>query len=382
MKRTFMRRSSLVALFLICFSIIGVAVYAVCQGGVSQWQEQSNNVIGTCFGHTINYSYGWNISWVDGGSTASKKVISNGTCNNVSAPTDSCVPKYVLSYTITPRLGGIDTTATISSYNGLEVGATCDFSAGVADSDTHTKFCDNPKGACNGTPDYSTYPSGCATGFTLSGGVCTRSSAFISRCYTYGDGYDDTNCVCEGCASCGGSPIFVDLGGNGVKFTDAARGVHFDLNSRDDAEQISWFAPGEKAAWLALDRNGNGEIENGRELFGDFTAQPESPTRNGFSALAEFDRVASGGNGDGQIDARDAVYASLLLWDDNNHDGVSQPNELTRIADSPVKTISLDYRSARKRDQYGNELRYRAKVTAQGGAKLGPYAYDVFLLGQ
>ena len=66
-----------------------------------------------------------------------------------------------------------------------------------------------------------------------------------------------------------------------------------------------------------LDRNGNGTIDDGTELFGDVTAQPDPPAgekKNGFRALAEYDMTSNGGNGNGQIDSGDSVFASLRLW--------------------------------------------------------------------
>ncbi|HZI19297.1 MAG TPA: hypothetical protein VEY09_11950 [Pyrinomonadaceae bacterium] len=93
-------------------------------------------------------------------------------------------------------------------------------------------------------------------------------------------------------------------------------------------------------------------------------------------ALAEFDRPDEGGNSDGVIDAADAVYVSLRLWCDEDHDGLSRPGELHPLWAAGVGSISLSYREAMRRDRHGNRFRYRAKVYGSGG----PWAYDVFLL--
>lgn len=179
------------------------------------------------------------------------------------------------------------------------------------------------------------------------------------------------------------SPIIIDVSGDGFQLTDASHGVNFDIRGNGKPINLSWTASGALNAFLALDRNGNGTIDNGKELFGNFTDQPLSPEPNGFLALAEFDKPSNGGNSDGMIDAKDANFNSLRLWIDSNHDGISQPDELFKLPELGVFSISLKYRESRHIDQFGNEFRFKAKINIadqqQDLSEAGPLAYDVFL---
>jgi hypothetical protein len=192
----------------------------------------------------------------------------------------------------------------------------------------------------------------------------------------YGGSY-----YCEpGCY--GSSPIIFDLDDNGFNLTDADHGVNFDLNADHQRERIAWTSSAGSDAWLCRDRNGDGVIGDGRELFGNFTPLANGRRApNGFVALAEFDAPASGGNGDGQLDSGDRLWTTLLLWIDTNHDGISQPSELITLAEGGVQSIDLHYIRSKYTDDNGNIFRFRAKAVVRDrkGKFHNSKIYDVFL---
>jgi hypothetical protein len=193
---------------------------------------------------------------------------------------------------------------------------------------------------------------------------------------TDGEAWNSADCACEPA-----SPIIIDMSGKGFDLTSAAGGVPFDITGDGSLVKIAWTASGADNAFLSLP-GPDGLVHNGKELFGNFTPQLPSANPNGFAALAVYDQLTNGGNGDGMIDARDKIFASLRLWIDSNHDGICQPEELHTLPSLGVDSISLSYSASMRRDQYGNLFRYRSTVNPgdqKDSSSVGHLAYGVFL---
>lgn len=189
--------------------------------------------------------------------------------------------------------------------------------------------------------------------------------------------FNFNNCCCQG------SPILIDIDGNGFAMTNGENGVNFDINGDGVIDRTSWTAANADDAWLVLDRNSNQIIDDGTEMFGNYCNQPAPPAgvlRNGFNGLAEFDKFENGGNMDGQISNIDSIFSQLRLWRDTNHNGVSEQNELFTLNTLNVVKIDLDYRESNRVDEFGNRFKFRAKVRDAQGASVGRWAWDVFVI--
>jgi hypothetical protein len=82
------------------------------------------------------------------------------------------------------------------------------------------------------------------------------------------------------------------------------------------------------------------------------------------------------------ITETDLIFSSLRLWQDSNHNGVSEPSELHALEAPGLKKLYLDYKDSKRVDEYGNKFRFRCKVTDMRDAQLGRWAWDVFLVTQ
>jgi hypothetical protein len=190
---------------------------------------------------------------------------------------------------------------------------------------------------------------------------------------------DLCRCDAEIPPCCCTSPILIDIAGDGFRLTSWTDGVEFAPRPGFHPSARAWTEVNSDDAWLVLDRDGDGVINDGSEMFGDATPQtrPAGGTlRNGFLALAQHDDDSNDA-----IDETDAVFSELRLWQDADHDGVSQPSELHTLPDLGVAGISLAYAEAREVDQHGNAFRYWARVYGTAGSPVGMTAWDVWLVG-
>lgn len=245
-------------------------------------------------------------------------------------------------------------------------------------------------GGCFVALQDATICGNCNGSITVGGTTCNEGSANALVDCTGGGQCcgaiicSNTICQCGGggggvCGRCGESPILLDPFDEGFHLSSLDNGVKFRTQPGGPLTQMSWTDPKWRNGWLALDRNGDGTIDDFTELFGNLTPQPPSDTPNGFLALAVFDDPRKGGNGNGVIDPDDSVFRRLRVWIDTNHNGVSEPGELHTLQDLGISKIGLTYQETPRIDQFGNQFRFKGSVWEEGGAEKD-ICYDVFLV--
>lgn len=176
------------------------------------------------------------------------------------------------------------------------------------------------------------------------------------------------------------TPLVVDLDGDGLRLAGPEDPVRFDLTADGVPELITWTAAGRNEGFLAIDLNGNGRIDSGRELFGSQTVLPLTGAvggSHGFRPLADYDSKTLGGNENSVIDPDDPVFSQLRIWIDRNHNGISEPGELSSLPAAGIRTIEYGYGFMGSRDEHGNVLWLEGQAWSdRGETKI----YDVIFL--
>ena len=132
------------------------------------------------------------------------------------------------------------------------------------------------------------------------------------------------------------TPIVLDLNGDGIQTTTMQNGVNFDINNDGKVDQTAWVARGD--GLLVRDINHDGQINDGSELFGSATVLPSGKTAaDGYVAMKALDT-----NNDGVLNAKDAAFSELMVWTDNNGNGITDEHELTNLSDLGISSLSLN----------------------------------------
>jgi hypothetical protein len=152
---------------------------------------------------------------------------------------------------------------------------------------------------------------------------------------------------------CEHSPIVLDLAGDGIELGAPEAGVWFDLRQTGRELLTAW--PRGDDALLVIDEDGDGAITHGGELFGTSLGAEGGRHRDGFASLARLDS-----NKNGRIDPKDARFAHLRLWRDEDRDGKSAPKELESLTEAGVVEIALEGVFSAARDRAGNRLALRS----------------------
>ncbi|HEX6099977.1 MAG TPA: matrixin family metalloprotease [Thermoanaerobaculia bacterium] len=205
---------------------------------------------------------------------------------------------------------------------------------------------------------------------------CTGNPPVCDTTIDTGGGYQCSFSQC--------SPLILDLNGDGIHTTSTDDPVSFDLTGDGVPERLGWTNPATEEAFLWLDLDRNGRVDDGRELFGHGTVLENGlRAQDGFEALSQYDQVSLGGNRDGKLSKEDRVWDRLRLWVDADQDGVCTPPETGPIAEYGVLDIALTYSVHETVDPSGNVHRLRSSygrwIRGDGRPVVARFAlHDVF----
>jgi len=151
-------------------------------------------------------------------------------------------------------------------------------------------------------------------------------------------------------------PLILDMDGKGIELTPAGKGAFFDINGDGKKDSTAWVKG--NSAFLVMDRNNNGLIDDGSELFGD-----QHGASNGFLELARFDSLR-----DNIIDRKDSVYKALKIYQDLNGNGAIDSGEVKSLEKAGVASINLDFSNTDVQKD-GNRMILTGNFTTADGAK-------------
>ncbi len=144
------------------------------------------------------------------------------------------------------------------------------------------------------------------------------------------------------------SPLVVDLDGDGVETVGTNNNIYFDHDGNGFAENTGWV--GKDDGLLVRDINGNGQIDNGTELFGNNSVLSSGEkAANGFEALADLDS-----NNDGVFNSSDTAWNQVEVWKDANLNGYVDEGELLTLEQANVSGINLNYQKGNTQDENNN----------------------------
>lgn len=158
------------------------------------------------------------------------------------------------------------------------------------------------------------------------------------------------------------SPVILDLDGDGVETRSLEEGIFFDHDGNHFAENTGWVAADD--GLLVWDKDHNGEIETGNELFGDHTQLADGTfAANGYEALQALD-----GNHDGVLNADDAIWQELNVWQDRNGNAQVDEGELLSLNEAGIAAINTDYQKSTRVDEQGNAHKQTSEITMLDGS--------------
>ena len=158
-------------------------------------------------------------------------------------------------------------------------------------------------------------------------------------------------------------PLTLDLDGDGIETVshNGYKGALFDHDGDGIRTASGWVASDD--GLLVVDRNGDGIINDGKELFGDSSVLKDgTKAAHGYAALAEYDS-----NWDGVVDAKDTDFDKLRVWRDLNQDGVSQKEELFTLEEVGVQSLNVAYQDTNQNLGNGNRLAQEGSYTGKDG---------------